>query len=45
VPGLFLKYIYNVPKIMKKSEIESAARKTGRVSNDKSKGYVCPSGC
>jgi len=27
-----------IPKIVKKNEIESAARKTGRVSSDKSEG-------
>jgi len=33
---VFLKYIHNIPKIVKKNETESAARKTGRVSSDKS---------
>jgi hypothetical protein len=32
---VFLKCIYNIPKIVKKNEIESAARQTGRVSSDK----------
>jgi hypothetical protein len=35
---VFLKYIYNISKIVKKNAIESAPRKTGWLSSDKSEG-------
>jgi hypothetical protein len=35
---VFKIYIFNIPKIIKKNEIEIATRKTGRVSSEKSEG-------